>query len=72
MYKMSDEIISLISNAMENWRIELIPGELTLAEIKIQRSIFQGDSLSSLLFIIEMMPLKYIGSALEAISLQNS
>ena len=45
---------------MKTWRVELTRGRRSLAEIKIQRGIFQGDALSPLLFIIAMMPLKRI------------
>ena len=44
---------------MKTWRVELTAGRRSLAETKIQRGIFQGDSLSSLLFIIAMMPLNH-------------
>ena len=30
---------------MKNWNVELTPGEKILVEVKIQRSIFQGDAL---------------------------
>ena len=58
MYKISNNIIHVIKTAMKNWRVQLKAGGLFLAEAKIQRGIFQGDSLSPLLFIITMMPLK--------------
>ena len=45
---------------MNTWRVELTAGGRSLAEIKIQRGIFQGDALSPLLFIIAMMPLGHI------------
>ena len=32
----------------------------SLAEVKIQRGIFQGDMLSPLLFVIAMMPLNHM------------
>ena len=44
---------------MKNWKVELTAGEI-LVELKIQRGIFQRDALSSLLFVIAMMPLNYI------------
>ena len=36
--------------------VELAEGEPILTEVKIQRGIFHGDSLSPLLFVIEIMP----------------
>ena len=45
---------------METWRVELVARGKSLAEVKIQRGTFQRDALSPLLFVIAMMPLKYI------------
>ena len=45
---------------MKNWRVDLTAGRKTLAEMKIQRGIFQGDGLSPLLFVRAMMPLNHI------------
>ena len=44
---------------MENWRVEMTAGGQTLVEVKMQRSIFLGDSLLPLLFVIAMLPFKY-------------
>ena len=60
MYKISHEVINFIKKTMKIWRVELTAGGKSLAETKIQRGIFQGDALSSLLFIIAMMPLNHI------------
>ena len=60
MYKISDEVINFIKKPMKIWRVELIAGGRSLAEVKVQRGIFQGDALSLLLFIIAMMPLNHI------------
>ena len=46
---------------MENCRVELTAGGQTLTEVKIQRGIFHGDLLSSILVIIVMIPLNYWG-----------
>ena len=40
----------------ENWKVELTIGGQTLSEVKIQRDIFHGDSLSPLLFVMARMP----------------
>ena len=60
MYKISDEVINFIEKTMKTWKVELTTGRRNLAEVKVQRGIFQGDALSPLLFIIVMMPLNHI------------
>ena len=40
--------------------MELTTGGKSLPEVKIQKGIFQGDSLSPLLFAITIMPLNHI------------
>ena len=60
MYKISDAVIKFIEKIMQTWWVKLKAGGKILAEVKIQRGIFQGDALSSLLFVISMMPLNHI------------
>ena len=55
MYKISDKVIKFIEKTMNNWRVELTARGKSLAEGKIQ-----GDALSSLLFVITMMPPSHI------------
>ena len=57
MYKISHEVINFIEKTMKTWKGELTPGGRSFADAKIQRSLFQGDVLSPLLFIIAMMHL---------------
>ena len=59
IYKISDEVINFITEAMKNWKMELTAEGKTLAEGKIQRGIFHGDALSSLLFVIAMILLNH-------------
>ena len=60
MYKISDEVLNFIEKTMEIWRVEMTARGKSLAEAKIQRSMFQGDALSPLLFVIMTMPLNLI------------
>ena len=57
MYKISNKVIE---NNMENWRMELTAGGKSLAAVKIQRGIFQGDALLPLIFVIAIMPFNHI------------
>ena len=57
MNKISHEDINFTEKTLESWRVELTAGERRLAEVKIQRGIFQGDAQSPLLFIIAMTQL---------------
>ena len=60
VYKISDEVINCIEKTMKTWKVELIAGERNLTEAKIQRGIFLGDAISTVIFIIAMIPLNYI------------
>ena len=60
MYKLPDETIHFIKKTMETWRVELTARGKSLAEVKIQRGILQGHTLSPLLFVIAMMPLNHV------------
>ena len=58
MYMISEEIINFDKDPMKIWRVGLTEGKKNLA--KIQRGIFQGDTLSPLLSVIVMMPLNHM------------
>ena len=60
MYKIHDHVVKFIEKTMQTWRVELTVGGQSLAEVKIQRGIFQRDALSPLQFVIVMMPLNHI------------
>ena len=53
----SDEVIKFTEKTMKIWRVELTAGAKSLAEVKIQRHVFQRDALSPLLFVTVMMTL---------------
>ena len=57
MYEISDEVIKFIEKTIKTWRVAFTAGGRSLQETKIQRGIFQGDALSSLLFITAMVSL---------------
>ena len=52
--------ISLLKSTMIDWKTELISGDINLGEVNINRGIFQGDSLSPLLFVISLIPLTLV------------
>ena len=60
IYKIPNQVVQFIKRTMQTWTVELTAGGQNLAEVKIQRSIFQRDALSPLLFVIAMTPLNHI------------
>ena len=63
MYKTSGKVIKFVENTMENWIVKLTAGGKSLAEVKIQRGIFQGEALLPLLFVRVMMLRNHIRGA---------
>ena len=47
-------IVNLLKGTMKNWKINLICSNADLGPVKINRGIFQGDSLSPLLFVVSL------------------
>ena len=47
----AENIKSLLVNSMEKWEVMLCSGNSELGEVEIKQGIFQGDSLSLLVFV---------------------
>ena len=57
MLGVAGNIGGLLSNSMTGWKTQLMGGTEVLGTVDIKRGIFQGDSLSPLLFVMIMIPL---------------
>ena len=56
----AENIKSLLVNSMEKWKVMLCPGNSGLGQVEIKQGIFQGDSLSPLVFVLALIPLSLI------------
>ena len=57
LIKVAQNIEDLLKRSMGDWRTVLTSGGEELGEVRIRRGIFQGDTLSPLLFVVAMIPL---------------
>ena len=57
MYGIAENIITFIVKSMTMWKTELQLNQETIGIVQILCGIFQGDSLSPLLFVIALIPL---------------
>ena len=53
-------IVNLLKETMKNWKTNLICHSTNLGPVKINRRIFKGYSLSQLLFVVSLQPLKVV------------
>ena len=60
LFGVAENIESLLVNSLEKWKVMLCSTNSELGEIEIKRGIFQGDSLSSLVFVLALIPLSLI------------
>ena len=60
IYGIAENLSQLVKGSMKKWKTELTAGGKTLGEVDIKRGIFQGDSLSPILFMLCLIPLSDI------------
>ena len=60
LFGVAENIKSLLVISIENWKVILCSGNSELGEVKIKRGIFQGDSLSPLVFVLALILLSLI------------
>ena len=56
----AENIKSLLLNSMEKWKVMVCSENSELGGVEIKRGVFQGDSLSTLVFVIALIPLSLI------------
>ena len=60
LFGVAENVKSLLVNSMEKWKVTLCLGNSELGEVGIKRGIFEGDSLSPLVFLFTSIPLSLI------------
>ena len=60
MFGIAENVKNVLIDSMKTWKTELTSSGERLGVIHIRRGIFQGDSLSPLLFVLCMIPLTLI------------
>ena len=60
MAQVPQNVTSFLQRSMRNWKTELTSCGESLGTVNIKRGIFQGDSLSPLIFVICMIPLSKV------------
>ncbi len=59
-FGIAENVRTFMSDSMRSWKLELTSAGERLGDVHIQRGIFQGDSLSPLLFVLCLIPLTLI------------
>ena len=60
LFGVAENIKSLLVSSMKKWKVMLCSGNSELSEAEIKPGIFQGDSLSPLVFVLALIPLNLI------------
>ena len=59
-FGIAENLRTFLQKSMQQWRLSLTANGEDLGEVNVKRGIFQGDSLSHLLFVLSMVPLSLI------------
>ena len=56
----AENVRELLVKSMKQWKLSLTSNGSELGDVKVNRGIFQGDSLSPLLFVLCMIPISLV------------
>ena len=56
----AEDVRELLEKSMKQWKLSLTSNGNELGDVKVNRGIFQGDSLSPLLFVLCMIPMSLV------------
>lgn len=60
LFGAAENMVQYIEKSMSQWQVELSAHGNILGTINVRRGIFQGDSLSPLLFVVTLIPLSLV------------
>ena len=60
MFEIAENLRTFLQKSMQQWRLPLTVNGEDLGEVNVKRGMFQGASLSPLLFLLSMVPLSLI------------
>ena len=60
VFGVAENTKNFLVNSMNKWKLELTSNGASLGNVEIRRGIFEGDSLSPLLFVLCLVPLSLI------------
>ena len=60
LFGVAENIKTLFVNSMEKWKVMLCSGNSELGEVEIKGGVFEGDSLSPIVFVLALIPLSLI------------
>ena len=60
MFGIVEKLRTFLQKSVQQWRLLLMANGEDLGKVNVKRKIFQGDSLSRLLFVLSMVPLSLI------------
>ena len=60
MFGIAENLRTFLQKNMQQWGLSLTANGEDLGEVNVKREVFQGDSLSPLMFVLSMVPLSLI------------
>ena len=60
MFGVAENVRKFLEKSMTKWQLSLTSNGKDLGDVNVKRGIFQGDSLSPLLFVVSMIPMTIV------------